>query len=236
MHPRWLLGSVLPRRAHPSLARLADDLFGAIVFAAVGPLVPQRQPVHHRLWLWLLMILAIAVSQGIEQRGGRHWRRPGRRPRWSLPSPTSASTSASATRATAAVRKREPRSRRRSSPRRRRWISGSATWCGASEPDRPRAMADVRRPSRKRAAGRRQYARSHRPRRARSATAAAAQIPLLVDPPDRPGRALWRCSRARDHRRRALRPACANMARLYRDSASTSALADRLANGGASAE
>ena len=76
MRSGWLLALCLSRRAHPSVARPADDLFGPAAVAVLGRLVPCRRPVHHRC-------LGVAAARprrsngrGGRKRPGKPWQRP----------------------------------------------------------------------------------------------------------------------------------------------------------------
>jgi len=76
MHPWWLLGlCYLGALTHPLL-----DLQTTYSVQLLSPLSGRWFHSDSLFiidaWLWLLMIFAIAMSQGIEQRGGRHYGRP----------------------------------------------------------------------------------------------------------------------------------------------------------------
>ena len=76
----WLVALCLSRRADPSAARLADDLFGAAAVALLGCLVPRRRLFIIDMWLWLLLASAIGCRGGarttVASGAGRS------RPRW----------------------------------------------------------------------------------------------------------------------------------------------------------
>ena len=213
----WLRGALLSRRAHPSVARFADDLFGAVAVALLDGLVSRRRLVHHRS-------VAVAAAR-LEPSAGRDGARSAGRNGAGPPRPRSPSRSAISRvnlLITPARRWRGPRLGRRA-PGRSDFRVAAAVLVLAPQPRLARRgllplrqVLAIRRGLRRSVGLRARQPRRPTGPRSDPPRAAPSQIPQLVGPADRRSRARPLLG-AGDDRRRALSRARRPRSRLSRE-------------------